>query len=98
MLRAGAQAAALPSPLLPSAAAPRPPITSLCSIELPTADVQRSVQLASVLQGRGAAIVVSAVQPGSAASSAGVRCGQQLLAVSDPVRRTEMWELNPQVR
>ncbi|KAL4423193.1 hypothetical protein ABPG77_000326 [Micractinium sp. CCAP 211/92] len=66
------------------------------SIELPTADVQRSVQLASVLQGRGAAIVVSAVQPGSAASSAGVRCGQQLLAVSDPVRRTEMWELNPQ--
>ncbi|KAL4458877.1 hypothetical protein ABPG75_013742 [Micractinium tetrahymenae] len=66
------------------------------SVELPTADVQCSVQLMSVLKGRGAAIVVSGVEPGSAAAAAGVRTGQQLLAVSDPIRRTEMWELNAQ--
>jgi len=65
-------------------------------VELPTADVNAAVQLMGVRQGRGAGILVSAVEPGSAAAAAGVRPGQQLLAVSDPVRRTEMWELNPQ--
>lgn len=65
-------------------------------MELPTADVQASISIMGVRQGRGAAILVARVDPGSAAASAGVRVGQQLLGVSDPIRRTEMWELNAQ--
>lgn len=49
-----------------------------------------------VRQGSGAAIVVAAVEPGSAAAAAGVRPGQQLLAVSDPIRRGEFWQINGQ--
>lgn len=78
------------------AATPTHVPTPHCSVELPTADVQSAMRLTGVVQGRGAAIVVSAVAPGSAAAAAGVRVGQQLLAVSDPVRRTEMWDLNAQ--
>ena len=52
------------------------------------------MQLAAVRQGRGNAVVVSAVAPGSEAAAAGCRPGQQLLAVSDPVRRGESWRLD----
>ena len=65
-------------------------------MELPTADVQAAVKLSALRQGRGIAIVVQAVEPGSAAAAAGVRPGQQLLSVSDPVRREEHWALNGQ--
>lgn len=65
-------------------------------LELPTEDVQANVRLMGVRQGRGAAIVIAAVEPGSAAAAAGVRPGQQLLAVSDPIRRGEFWQINGQ--
>ena len=65
-------------------------------LELPTEDVQSNVRLMGVRQGRGAAIVIAAVEPGSAAAAAGVRPGQQLLAVSDPIRRGEFWQINGQ--
>jgi len=42
----------------------------------------------------GTAILVKEVTPGSAAAAAGVQPGQQLLAVSDPIRQNEVWELN----
>ena len=48
----------------------------------------------AVQQGRGTAIVVSAVDPGSQAAAAGVRVGQQLLEVSDPIRYADTWQLN----
>ena len=54
------------------------------------------MRLMGVRQGRGAAIVVAAVEPGSAAAAAGVKPGQQLLAVSDPIRRGEFWQINGQ--
>ncbi|PRW59574.1 hypothetical protein C2E21_1826 [Chlorella sorokiniana] len=65
-------------------------------LELPTEDVQANVRLMGVRQGRGAAIVIAAVEPGSAAAAAGLRPGQQLLAVSDPIRRGEFWQINGQ--
>ncbi|KAI7840903.1 hypothetical protein COHA_005431 [Chlorella ohadii] len=65
-------------------------------LELPTEDVQSNVRLMGVRQGSGAAIVVAAVEPGSVAAAAGVRPGQQLLAVSDPIRRGEFWQINSQ--
>ena len=58
--------------------------------------MQSNVRLMGVRQGSGAAIVVAAVEPGSAAAAAGVRPGQQLLAVSDPIRRGEFWQINGQ--
>ena len=42
----------------------------------------------------GTAIIVQQVAPGSACAAAGVRPGQQLLAISDPIRQSEVWELN----
>lgn len=42
----------------------------------------------------GNAILVYEVAPGSAAAKAGVRPGQQLLAISDPIREREVWDLN----
>ena len=75
---------------LPSPAPPSPG----CSLELPTVDVQAAVRLMAVQQGRGTAIVVSAVDPGSQAAAAGVRVGQQLLEVSDPIRYADTWPLN----
>lgn len=63
-------------------------------LELPTQEAQAALRLATVRQGRGSAIVIAEVAPGSAPAAAGCRPGQQLLAVSDPVRRNEMWRLD----
>lgn len=70
--------------------------TVLRSVELPTADVQAAVQLMGLRQGRGTVIVIASVEPGSAAAAAGVKPGQQLLTVSDPIRREEDWQINGQ--
>jgi hypothetical protein len=43
---------------------------------------------------RAVRIIVSAVAPGSEAAEAGVRAGDRLLALSDPVRASAMWDLN----
>lgn len=39
------------------------------------------------------AIVVEAVADGSNAAQAGVQRGMKLTAISDPVRRNEVWQL-----
>lgn len=64
-----------------------------CRVELGTAGAQASLGLAATAVGRGKAIMISRVAPGSEAEQAGVRPGQRLLAVSDPVRRDEVWPL-----
>lgn len=73
-----------------------PPGTVLpLNLELPTADFQEGVQLTPLRRQRGGtAIIVQQVAPGSACAAAGVRPGQQLLAISDPIRQSEVWELN----
>jgi hypothetical protein len=84
----------MPAAVHPNA---RPPSTRhrLCSLELPTADFQDGVQLTPLRRQRGGtAIIVQQVAPGSACAAAGVRPGQQLLAISDPIRQSEVWELN----
>lgn len=64
------------------------------SLELPTEDVQKSIELVALPRGRGKVIVVGLVEPDSAAAAAGVAAGQQLLAISDPIRAGDMWELD----
>ncbi|GAB4817865.1 hypothetical protein N2152v2_004911 [Parachlorella kessleri] len=63
--------------------------------EVPTEDFQRSVELAPLSRPReGTVILVLDVAPGSASEAAGIRPGQQLLELSDPLRGGETWELN----
>ncbi|KAL4443687.1 hypothetical protein ABPG75_011424 [Micractinium tetrahymenae] len=63
------------------------------SLELPTADFQ-AVQLTALRRRRGGtAILIQEVPPGSASEAAGVRPGQQVLAVSDPIRAGEIWDI-----
>ncbi|EFN53348.1 hypothetical protein CHLNCDRAFT_137078 [Chlorella variabilis] len=64
------------------------------SVELASADMKATVTLARLRAGPGYAIVIASVAPGSEAASAGVRPGQQLLQVSDPIRPNEVWQLN----
>jgi hypothetical protein len=45
-------------------------------------------------RGSGAAVVLQEVVSGSSAEKAGLRAGQQLLAISDPIRATELMRLN----
>lgn len=64
-------------------------------MELPTEDFQQSVELMVIRRPRGGNIIlIQDVTPGSATAAAGVRPGQQLVAISDPIRATEVWELN----
>lgn len=64
------------------------------SLDLPTSEAQTTIRFSSVSVGRGTAIVVAAVAAGSSAEAAGVHPGQQLLALSDPIRADETWKLN----
>lgn len=56
--------------------------------------MQKSIELVALPRGRGKVIVVGLVEPDSAAAAAGVAAGQQLLAISDPIRAGDMWELD----
>lgn len=62
------------------------------ALELPTADLQRSVQFTALRRPspRGTAILVASVEPGSASAAAGVKPGLELLGLSDPVRVNEV--------
>lgn len=75
------------------AAAPPPRL----QLELPTAEAQATLRFAAVRAGRGKAIIVDAVAADGAAAAAGVRPGQQLLSLSDPIRAGETWPLNERV-
>lgn len=64
-------------------------------LQLETSDFQQAVQLTALRRKKGGtAILIQEVDPASASYAAGVRSGQQLLALSDPVRQSELWELN----
>ena len=65
-------------------------------VELPTATAQSGVVFKDIRLGRGKAVVISRVAP-QLEEDEGLRVGQQLLEVSDPIRRGERWELNDRV-
>lgn len=97
--RARRAAAAAETPRTPVVAAAKtylgdaPPGTTgnKLALELPTADLQRSVQFTALRRPRtGTAILVASVEPGSASAAAGVKPGLELLGLSDPVRVNEV--------
>lgn len=63
------------------------------SVEIDTADARRSIRLDVAPMGYGQAIVVVEVAGGSEAEEVGVRPGLRLTAISDPIRRNEVWKL-----
>ncbi|KAL4535207.1 hypothetical protein Ndes2437A_g05937 [Nannochloris sp. 'desiccata'] len=63
-------------------------------VEIATSEAQTALKFAAVRVGGGKAIVVEAVAVGSEAAEAGIRPGQQLFSLSDPIRPTETWMLN----
>lgn len=74
---------------------PSPPSTEQrLSVTLDTAEAQQSIKFVDVPNRNGQDIVLCEVGPDSAAAASGLRVGQQLLAISDPVRQNEMWQLN----
>ncbi len=68
--------------------------TNQLRVTLDTAEAQDSIKFVDVPNRTGADIVLCEVIPDSAAAIAGLRVGQKLLAISDPVRQNEMWQLN----
>lgn len=71
-------------------------------VTLPTAEAQQSIKfgLARARSGKDTAIIIDRLSGGVAASEAGVRPGQRLWSISDPIRANEMWQLNdrPSIR
>lgn len=64
------------------------------SIEIPTSDARTCIGFKVVPTGPAQqAIVVETVADGSSAAQAGVQRGMKLTAISDPVRRSEVWQL-----
>jgi hypothetical protein len=63
------------------------------TLDVSTADVQRSLRFTSVPYQAGIAIVIASVLPDSECYSAGLLAGQRLLKLSDPVRPNETWAL-----
>ena len=67
---------------------------TLYSVEIPTAEARSCIRFNVVPTGPAEqAIVVEAVADGSSAAQAGIQRGMKLTAISDPVRRSEVWEL-----
>lgn len=62
-------------------------------ITLKGAEALATVRLGLVPDGQGQAVVVTEVAEGSRAEELGVRRGQRLLALSDPLRYGQMWSL-----
>eukprot|EP00878_Enallax_costatus_P003043 GHUV01003241.1.p1 GENE.GHUV01003241.1~~GHUV01003241.1.p1 ORF type:complete len:296 (+),score=96.02 GHUV01003241.1:190-1077(+) len=63
------------------------------SVSIPTAEARSTLRFELLPNGKGHAVVVSAVAEGSSAQQCGVKRGMKLAAISDPIRRDEMWEL-----
>lgn len=63
-------------------------------VELETAAALGSITFVDVPNRRGSDIALASVAPGSTAEAAGLRPGQRLIALSDPVRQQELWQLN----
>lgn len=84
----GASAAAA-APAATAAAAQPPPLR----VEIDTVGARQSIRLDVAPMGYGQAIVVVGVAGGSEAEEVGVRAGLRLTAISDPIRRSEVWRL-----
>lgn len=69
-------------------------------MSLPTNEAQRSIKFALARAGRETAVIIDRLSGGSAAAEAGLRPGQRLLSISDPMSATGMWDLNdrPSIR
>lgn len=72
------------------------PLQPSCRVELPTETAQTGLVFKDIRLGRGKAVVISRVAP-HLEEGEGLRVGQQLLEMSDPVRLGERWELNDRV-
>ncbi|KAK9811321.1 hypothetical protein WJX72_001761 [[Myrmecia] bisecta] len=70
------------------------------SVRLPVNETKAALRFDSVPDGKQTAVIVTAVANDSAAQQAGIVPGQKLLAISDPIRYTEMMKLNdaPSIR
>ncbi|GLI67414.1 hypothetical protein VaNZ11_011609, partial [Volvox africanus] len=73
----------------------KPPAETVGKFEITLRGVEvlQSVRLGLVPMGKGQAVVVTEVAEGSAAEQLGVRRGQKLNALSDPMRYGTMWNL-----
>jgi len=56
-------------------------------------ELQRSLLLDVLPEGKGQALVVVGVLEGSQADAAGIIPGQKILSISDPIRQDEMWSV-----
>eukprot|EP00191_Tetraselmis_sp_GSL018_P008669 CAMPEP_0177600636 /NCGR_PEP_ID=MMETSP0419_2-20121207/13770_1 /TAXON_ID=582737 /ORGANISM="Tetraselmis sp., Strain GSL018" /LENGTH=298 /DNA_ID=CAMNT_0019093725 /DNA_START=295 /DNA_END=1191 /DNA_ORIENTATION=- len=68
--------------------------TKRLQVELDTKEAKRDLKFGGIVEGRGRVIVITSVRPESEASKQGVQPGSRLVAISDPVRNGELWELN----
>jgi S1-C subfamily serine protease len=75
-------------------------LVKMChSVEIPTAEARSCIRFKVVPTGPAEqAIVVEAVADGSSAAQAGIERGMKLTAISDPVRRSEVWELQVRIQ
>eukprot|EP00877_Chromochloris_zofingiensis_P007897 jgi/Chrzof1/3360/Cz12g22090.t1 len=69
------------------------PTEDKLSVSLATREALQSIKFDVMPEGRGQAIVVVAVAEGSEADQAGVTPGLKLTGISDPVRDSEVWQL-----
>ena len=65
-----------------------------CRIELDTREAKSTIRFEAFRNGSEQSIVVSQIVEESEAWRNGVRVGHQILAISDPVRPNEMWEIS----
>ncbi|KAL6764706.1 hypothetical protein V8C86DRAFT_2468547 [Haematococcus lacustris] len=64
------------------------------SVWLASRLVEQTVRLEVIPEGKGQAVIVVEVVPGSPAAQAGVVRGQKLVGISDPVRDSEVWQMS----
>ncbi|GMH44411.1 hypothetical protein BSKO_12363 [Bryopsis sp. KO-2023] len=69
------------------------PTSVVKTFTLPSDSAKEDLKFGLVGEGRIQYVVVTQVMPDSPCAEAGVKVGQKVLEVSDPVRYTEMWEL-----
>lgn len=70
------------------------PAPTVIQVAVPLQDARQALQMQVVKEGKGQAIEISAVRPGSGAEQAGVRVGHRVRALMDPVRSGEFMRLN----
>ncbi|GAX83782.1 hypothetical protein CEUSTIGMA_g11207.t1 [Chlamydomonas eustigma] len=61
--------------------------------DLKANELQRSLLLEVLPEGKGQALIIVGVLEGSQADKAGIVPGQKILSISDPIRQGEMWSM-----